>query len=200
MTSNSTRRGFLARTLLAGAGLVLRRLGSMGRWLRAAPAAVGARALGTSGLTHGPILGHLQPTGVRVWARCEDPGSYALAVAGPRGEIVTTADATRERDHTMVFEVSGLEPGQPYRYEVRQGGRTIFAGEDARFLTPLPQTAPAVIRLAVGSCAREEEGDRAVWRRMASLEPQALVLLGDTPYIDSTDLAVQRRRYGEFWA
>jgi alkaline phosphatase D len=35
---------------------------------------------------------------------------------------------------------------------------------------------------------------------MASLEPDALVLLGDTPYIDSTDLVIQRARYGEFAA
>jgi alkaline phosphatase D len=35
---------------------------------------------------------------------------------------------------------------------------------------------------------------------MAALDPHAVVLLGDTPYIDSTDLAVQRRRYGEFVA
>jgi alkaline phosphatase D len=35
---------------------------------------------------------------------------------------------------------------------------------------------------------------------MAALDPHAVLLLGDTPYIDSTDLAVQRRRYGEFAA
>jgi len=54
--------------------------------------------------------------------------------------------------------------------------------------------------LAFASCAREDEGSSAVWRRIGSLDPQAVVLLGDTPYIDSTELAVQRQRYGEFAA
>jgi alkaline phosphatase D len=32
---------------------------------------------------------------------------------------------------------------------------------------------------------------------MASLHPHAVVLRGDCPYIYSTDLGVQRRRYGK---
>jgi alkaline phosphatase D len=35
---------------------------------------------------------------------------------------------------------------------------------------------------------------------MAAVEPHAVVLLGDTPYIDSTVLEIQRTRYGEFAA
>jgi alkaline phosphatase D len=192
---------------LAGAAVVLRRVGSLVSGLArplgaggSAGAAVAAPARSPLALTNGPLLGHLAPDRVRVWARCEMPGSYQLAVIGQKGELVAAADATEEHDRTVVWEVAGLEPGRQYRYEIRHEGRTLFAGEDARFVTPLPQAAPSITRLAVGSCAREEEGDRAVWRRMASLEPDTLVLLGDTPYIDSTDLAVQLRRYREFTA
>jgi len=35
---------------------------------------------------------------------------------------------------------------------------------------------------------------------MSALDPHAVVLLGDTPYIDSTDLEFQRTRHGEFVA
>ena len=35
---------------------------------------------------------------------------------------------------------------------------------------------------------------------MRAVDPHAVVLLGDTPYIDSTDLSAQRRRYREFAA
>lgn len=208
MTLNSTRRGFLLRTVLAGAAVALRRLSSLlARPLASmAPArgAVGALEQGSDALTHGPLLGHLTPTSVKVWARCPRSGSYELTVAGQGGAIAATVKAAPDRDHTVVWTIDGLEPGREYRYEVRHAiderGRTIFAAPGARFLTPLPQTAPAVTRLAVGSCAREEEGDRTVWRRMATLDPHAVVLLGDTPYIDSTDLVVQRIRYGEFVA
>jgi alkaline phosphatase D len=155
---------------------------------------------GSGAITHGPLLGHLTPTRARVWARFAEPGTYSLAVMGKGGGTVAIAEARGEDDGTLVWDVGGLEPGARYAYEVRHGDRTIFADPSAAFVTLPPQTAPVVLRLAVGSCAREEEGDRTVWRRMASLEPHAVVLLGDTPYIDSTDLAVQRRRYGEFAA
>jgi alkaline phosphatase D len=207
MTSKPSRRGFLVRTLVAGAAVLLRRVGSLvgglGRPLTAAGAARAAAAApphvaGT--LTHGPLLGHLTSSHVRVWARCAEPGAYQLALIGEGGERVASEEASEERDRTVVWDVTGLAPGTRYRYEVRKDARTILSRPDLAFTTPLPQEAPSVIRLAVGSCAREQEGDRAVWLRMASLDPHAVVLLGDTPYIDSTDLTVQRTRYGEFVA
>ena len=53
-------------------------------------------------------------------------------------------------------------------------------------------------RLAFGSCADEDAGTARVWRLLGALSPDAVVLLGDTPYIDSTDPEVQARRYREF--
>jgi alkaline phosphatase D len=197
-----TRRGFLIRALLAGAAVGLRRLAALvGRPFAAAlPAAVPGFG-GTRELTHGPLLSHLSPTSARIWARVGGPGRYVLAVRSEGGGPVrVVAEAREASDCTVVWDAPGLEPGRRYRYEIFHDERRVFSAPDAAFATLPPQTAPTVVRLAVGSCAREDVGDRAVWRRMASLEPHAVVLLGDTPYIDSTDLAVQRRRYGEFAA
>jgi hypothetical protein len=55
-------------------------------------------------------------------------------------------------------------------------------------------------RLAFGSCADEDKGTGRVWRLLNALSPDAVVLLGDTPYIDTTDPEVQARRYREFAA
>ena len=63
------------------------------------------------------------------------------------------------------------------------------------------RTRPAsdvACRIAFGSCADEGDGSASVWRRMEGDEVTALVLLGDTPYIDTTDLARQRARYRAF--
>ncbi len=57
---------------------------------------------------------------------------------------------------------------------------------------------PEQVKIAFGSCANEKEGSSLVWKQMAKENLTALVLLGDTPYIDTTDLEVQRRRYQEF--
>ncbi|HSJ04509.1 MAG TPA: alkaline phosphatase D family protein, partial [Verrucomicrobium sp.] len=52
----------------------------------------------------------------------------------------------------------------------------------------------------ISSCAKEDEGSRAVWDRMAAEKVDAVILIGDTPYIDSTDLNVQTKRHREFAA
>ena len=59
---------------------------------------------------------------------------------------------------------------------------------------------PSHVRLLFGSCADEDEITAGAWRRSLALAPDGFVLLGDTPYIDSTEPAVQRRRYEEFAA
>ena len=70
---------------------------------------------------------------------------------------------------------------------------------DVRESSPEP-AAPSHVRLLFGSCADEDEITAGAWRRSLALAPDGFVLLGDTPYIDSTEPAVQRRRYEEFAA
>ena len=43
------------------------------------------------------------------------------------------------------------------------------------------------VRIALGSCADESEGTERTFNAIIQAAPDALVLLGDTPYIDSTD-------------
>ncbi len=196
----------MLRTLAVGLAALAQRFGSflIGRPFPSPVAAQDASppaAPNESALTHGPFLGDLTPSSARVWARCAEPGRYSLvARRAGAAPVATAAEAKAENDRTIVWELSGLQPATRYDYEIRRGDATVFAAADAHFTTTTAQAVPTVIRLAIGSCAREAEGDRAVWRRMAALEPHAVVLLGDTPYIDSTDLAIQRRRYGEFAA
>lgn len=53
--------------------------------------------------------------------------------------------------------------------------------------------------IALGSCADDRVfPSMPIFDAIASEKPDALFLIGDTPYIDSTDLAVQRRRHAEF--
>lgn len=66
----------------------------------------------------------------------------------------------------------------------------------------LAEPAPArPTVLAVGSCASDLKfAVQPIWEVIAAARPDAVVLLGDTPYIDSTDLDVQRARYRAFYA
>ncbi len=76
---------------------------------------------------------------------------------------------------------------------------TVLAeGEDFVFRTAPAVATPAKVSIAFGSGARDGEGSRAVWERIGQSDVDAIVLLGDTPYIDTTALDVQRQRYREF--
>jgi len=58
----------------------------------------------------------------------------------------------------------------------------------------------ATTTLAFGSCADMNETTGRTWDAILAAQPDAMVLLGDTPYIDSTDPDRQRRRYEQFAA
>ena len=137
-----------------------------------------------------------------MWARCSTPGVYHLIARDSGGLALPSVSAVAipENDLCVVWRVTGLRADTRYAYEARYRDQPVLGDEDTFFTTPAAEDAPTLTRLAFGSCAREDAGSSAVWRRISALDPHAVVLLGDTPYIDSTALDVQRTRYREFAA
>ncbi len=154
------------------------------------------------------MLGDVTPGGAAFWARIQGVQrrrTVLLAVdAGPGaggGVHWCAAEADPARDGCVVWRLEGLRPSTEYRYRVEPSPRADLdeAGWCA-FRTAPPEDRPARVTIALGSCSKEDEGTARAWERIEAVAPDALVLLGDTPYIDSTDLQVQRRRYVEFLA
>lgn len=153
-------------------------------------------------LLQGPLIGHTTPRSALVWARADRDGALELVAKGPDGsEHRASATADTQRDRCVVFSLAGLQPGQRYRYRVTDdAGRTLVSGEKFTFRTAPAADADGATRIMFGSCAREDRGTAGTWRSVAEQQPDCVVLLGDTPYIDRTTLAHQRRRYAEFAA
>lgn len=160
----------------------------------------------------GPAIGALAPRSVSVWLRvagvAEGADDTARAANTLRCEVVDRAGTAQERvvaethavamaatDGTVRFDLAGLAEGAAYAYRVRAAadGRIIAQGS---FRTP--QADAPTARIAFGSCADIDDATAATWRAILGERPDALVLIGDTPYIDSTDLAKQRARYLAF--
>ncbi|NLT70210.1 MAG: alkaline phosphatase family protein [Verrucomicrobiaceae bacterium] len=151
----------------------------------------------------GPILGHSSETSAMVWLRAPVPGEWTLEVTPEAGgkAIRMKQAATEKDDLCLHWQVTDLQPGSIYRYRIlREDGTEIAAHAEQTLTTAPPADAPAKVRLAISSCAKEDVGSRAVWNRMASENVDAVVLIGDTPYIDSTDLEKQTQRHREFAA
>ena len=143
-------------------------------------------------LTHGPILGHVEPTRATVWARSHGPGKVVLRVADSDGRPfrALTAKAESKNDLCLIWRIEGLKPGRSYTYTL--------AKRSFIFQTPAQEEVKRRVKLIFGSCARDKEAE--TWAAIRGHHPEAVVLLGDTPYIDSTRLEVQLRRYREFFA
>lgn len=147
----------------------------------------------------GPLVGHTTAESVTIWARCADAGAHSLvmrdAVSGK--EFRATAEAREEDDLTVRWQVDGLLPQREYVYQVRrEADGATYPEYEVR--TGPEDDSPGAVRIAFCSCADEDEGTATAWRAMREEAPEVVVLLGDTPYIDSAELSVQRRRYREF--
>jgi alkaline phosphatase D len=184
----------------------MRRLRIAGLLLAAAwCGAAGARAEEVrSGLvTHGPYLHAVDHEWVHVWARFSEAGRYLL-VATKEGDTqpsrVLLKDAEAENDFCVRWEIAMPSPDATYSYVIMRGAEVIVSGPECVFRTPPAAEAPQTLKLAFGSCANPRAvKEQPVWGAILASGAQGLVLLGDTPYIDTTDLETQRARYREFF-
>lgn len=174
-----TRRAFGAT---AGAILLLPQL-----WTRDTAAA------DDHGVT-GPLVGHVSESSAHLWYRPGIAGTYTLAITDDVGAILkTTAEAKEHDDFCVTWAMDQLKPGARYRYSItdQDGKRVAGGGDDDAFQTAPDPDELGTVCLAFGSCARTKP--LKLWQQMHEQGAQGVVLLGDTPYIDSTDLDVQRR-------
>ena len=157
-------------------------------------------AQGRVELAQGPFVGHVTTNSAKVWARASSAGTLRIEPLGDPAFDAVEREAHADRDHCVVFDVVGLKPGRAYRYRIvdAASGGVSSEGEDHVLRAARPDSADGTTRLCFGSCAREDDATARVWDRIATERVDALVLLGDTPYIDTTKLATQRRRYAAF--
>lgn len=171
-------------------------------------AAVGAAGLAASSLLLrtpaamaaegdvGPMVGHVSTNTANIWYRPAEYGEYTAQLIANRKTITAHATSRAEEDGCVVFTFEGLEPATRYAYRIQDAGGTDRAGDTYHLDTPPDPTTKTKVCLAFGSCAHSKP--LKLWSQMADRGAQGLVLLGDTPYIDSTKLAVARGKHRDF--
>ena len=149
------------------------------------------------------MIGRLTPFTAQIWARLpieDGTGKCRLLIEDPRDKTVSRWNAIAQpgNDWCVVWNVRGLRPTTDYSYRVRQDGDLIFGGEALTFRTPGLDSEESIVKLGFGSCSELDRGSSDVFSQVLATECDGMVLLGDTPYIDSTDLNIQRRKHREF--
>ncbi|MFD5087151.1 alkaline phosphatase D family protein [Kitasatospora sp. NPDC058406] len=152
----------------------------------------------------GPLVGHVGTTTARIWARPGlDPAVHPVwrcTVRRADGwSKVVDASISTANDNTLLTDIPGLRAATHYEFtlapKVPAPGFIPLTGS---FSTAPADGAPAVVTMGLGSCAPSTPN--TVWTRVIDEGCDSFVLLGDTPYIDSGDLAVARTRHREFLA
>lgn len=170
--------------------------------IQAKALAQNAETASNPSLTHGPFVGHVTPTTAKVWARCNNLGLHLCKLEDTEtgNREIAQAIVTEENNRCVIWDFKNLVPNHTYRYLIEHDGLVLAEGDAYQLNTAPSEETTSKVTIAFGSCAREDVGTASTWSRLVRLQPDAMVLLGDTPYIDTTDLDVQRRRYREFAA
>ncbi len=146
----------------------------------------------------GPMVGHVSDTEAVLWCRPSTPERVEVVVQAPDGTARrATAVATTQNDLCVTWRLDRLQPSTRYVYRVLgEQGAVLAEGDDLHFDTAPGDDGPNRATLAFGSCADTEP--LVLWRQIDESGVDGLVLLGDTPYIDSTNLAVAREKHRAF--
>ena len=153
-------------------------------------------------LTAGPVLGRMTPSQIHVWCRADAADRKVTGVLlDQQGEEVCRVSSMARTDSDLtvdlVFE-KDVQPGTAYRYRIELDGQPVASSPGQQFETPSDEAKEA--RLVFGSCANKKiVSENGIWQAIRNRNPHQLVFLGDTPYIDSTDLEKQRAAHREFW-
>ena len=153
-------------------------------------------------LTSGPMVGRVTWERIHLWCRADAAGRQVEGVLldgdGREVERVRRVSSPLSDLTVDLVFTDGVRGGESYHYRIEVDGEVVADGDDQRIETP--PTGLGEARFVFGSCAssRHVKAD-GIWQAIAKRKPHQLILLGDTPYIDTTDLERQRAAYRGFW-
>lgn len=140
---------------------------------------------------HGPLLGDVTDTGVRVWVRTAEASAVRIVVSESQdlidvvasGEGQTSPDA----DFTAVVAIEGLKPDTPYHYGVIIDDGGVVAADHQKFRTYVEPGQTSRFTVAFGGCAGYYPEREDMWDTIRGRSPLALLTLGDNVYIDDPE-------------
>lgn len=148
----------------------------------------------------GPLVGHTDANSSHLWARLPISGTYTLEVrkSDTKNWKAFKSEAKIENDLCVTWKMENLKPSTSYHYRLKKNKEILKEGNDLSFKTAPLSNTKTEVHLAFGSCADTGKGNAKVWDRIAKSNIDALVLLGDTPYLDITDRSIQREKQRNF--
>jgi len=153
------------------------------------PAMKQLRSVPHDALAHGPMLGCVTGSSVKIWVRTAGVQSVMAKASHAEGSTESkTVLTTVESDHTAVVEIDGLQSNTKYTYSVgtaAASGADVVWHEGGKFKTLAEKGKPIKFRLAFGGGAGFVPQHEYMWDTIRAEEPDVLFLLGDNVYSDA---------------
>jgi alkaline phosphatase D len=153
--------------------------------------------------TVGPLVGFVGDRTAHILYRPgETEGTLRLTVFTTDGKAMQSVDsiAQEKNDFVAKFVVQGLQPATSYQYQIEDAGtpgkRLVNPSELNAFTTADLARKGHTVTVAFVSCV--ESVPNPIWDEMGQLGIDTLCLMGDTPYIDQTELGIVRKKHREF--
>ncbi|WP_083434864.1 alkaline phosphatase D family protein [Rhodopirellula islandica] len=149
----------------------------------------------------GPLVGAVESTSANFLYRVGESEQPLRLSVLLDGDVVQAVDSIgrQEDDFVAKFSISNLRPDTRYHYQItntKTGETLIEADEQHAFRTANPARHGNRVSVGFVSCVDIEPN--GIWKEMQGLDLDTVCLMGDTPYIDSTDLKKVRTRHREF--
>lgn len=150
----------------------------------------------------GPMLGHIDHEQAIIWTRANKPGSFTLNVwkEGSAFEEAERLDkvANLDNDYCLHWKVGQLDANTRYLYRITDEDTPLFDDQVFSFKTGPTPGVHAKVALGFGSCVDQNGRFPELWKQVERSGAEGMVLLGDTPYIDSTITLHQRIKHRQF--
>lgn len=125
-----------------------------------------------------------------------------LTLFSSEGKEVQSVEvtSTKEEDYIAKFRLTNLSPNTTYRYQIEsiaEPAKVLISADESHSLTTVnPARENHAVTLGFVSCADLKANP--IWGEMKSLKIDGLCLMGDTPYIDTSDLSTIRAKHRAF--
>ena len=149
-----------------------------------------------TGVTHGPMLGALEPDLARIWVRTDATRRVGLRLGLTadltEAEVVAWGDPSPRDDYTLELTIDGLTSAVTYFAALEIDG--VLAPDTAlSFTTPLPVGTAGDTTFSFGSCSKYD--DQPIFETISEDDPDLFLFLGDNHYANSDHLDSLRWYY-----
>lgn len=148
----------------------------------------------------GPVVGAINKTSCHLLYRPANREMQLLLDVLRGQQVVAEAKAVAKaaNDYVAKFHIEGLQAGTKYHYRIKTAdGTTLVEADTQHFFSTRPQSRQdKPVSVGFVSCVDIEPN--GIWSDMNASKLDAVCLMGDTPYIDTSDLSVVRSKHRQF--